>query len=270
MTRAVDIALLAAVTEIARAAGEAILAVYRGEFAVERKADRSPLTAADIAAHRLISAELARLTPDWPILSEESASIPWATRRAWRRYWLVDPLDGTREFVKRNGEFCVNVALIDDGRAVLGVIHGPVLDETAAAIVGAPPRIERAGHALALADRCAAQPPLPRVAGSRSHRDPRMTAALAALGDHALLAQGSALKFIRLASGEADLYLRLGPTSEWDTAAGQCIVEAAGGEVVDLDGRALVYNARDSLLNGDFIASGDARINWRARLGLAS
>lgn len=259
-------ALRGPVLALAREAGRAIMAVYRDAFEVTRKDDRSPLTAADLAAHRILVDGLRRLDPACPVLSEESPPDEVAGRRGWHRLWLVDPLDGTREFVKRNGEFTVNVALVEDGAPVLGVVHAPALDETASAVRGGALLVERDGRAVPQtaprADR------IPRVTASRSHGCLRSDAALARLGAHELLAAGSALKFIRVATGEADVYLRLGPTSEWDTAAGQCLVEAAGGRVLALDGRPFRYNQRDTLLNGDFVAARDPAVDWIGRFGL--
>jgi 3'(2'), 5'-bisphosphate nucleotidase len=241
------------------------MAVYASDFAVERKDDRSPLTEADLAAHRIIVAGLARLTPEWPVLSEEGAGIPWAERSRWTRYWLVDPLDGTREFVKRNGEFTVNIALIDDGAPVLGVVHAPVRGDLVHAVHGGAALSETAAGVVTLraASGDAARP---RVAGSRSHGDPRLSSFLARLGDYDYMALGSSLKFCLVAAGEADVYLRYGATSEWDTAAGQCIVEAAGGAVVDLAGRRLVYNRKDSLINPDFLVHAGAWVRWQRLL----
>lgn len=258
--------LLGEVVALARAAGEAILDVYAGEFAVERKDDRSPLTEADLRAHRLIVAGLARLTPDVPIISEESPVPPLATRRGWEWLWLVDPLDGTREFVDRSGEFTVNIALIHRHEAVLGVLHVPVrgIDYYACAGHGAF-RQERDG----LAHRIAVRPTLadpPRVVASRSHRGSALDPFFARLGAHELCAAGSALKFGLLAEGAADLYPRVGTTCEWDTAAGQAIVEAAGGQVIDRSGRRLAYNAHDDLRNPDYVCFADASRPWHALL----
>ncbi|GAP65307.1 MAG TPA: 3'(2'),5'-bisphosphate nucleotidase CysQ [Mizugakiibacter sp.] len=251
---------------LARQAATAILKVYATSFGVEHKDDASPLTAADMAAHRILVDGLRALTPDIPVLSEESAAVPWSERRAWPRHWLVDPLDGTREFIKRNGEFTVNIALIEDHRAVLGIVLAPVSGELYSATTGGGAFRERAPGALPepLAVRAPARPLV--VAGSRSHGNPQQAALLAALGEHVLLPMGSSLKFCLIARGDADLYLRLGPTSEWDTAAAQCVLEEAGGAVLDLDGRALTYNAKESLLNPDFLAVGDPRVDWIARL----
>ncbi|MBJ6981294.1 3'(2'),5'-bisphosphate nucleotidase CysQ [Luteimonas sp. MC1572] len=252
----------AGVLAVARDAAAAIMAVYAGEFAVEHKADASPLTAADMAAHRCIVAGLAALTPDIPVLSEESAQVPPATRHGWRTFWLVDPLDGTREFIKRNGEFTVNIALVDDGVPVFGVIQAPV---TGVLWHGTPGvgawRCDADGE-RAIQTRRPATMPL-TVAASRSHLDTRTAALMARIGEHATIGLGSSLKFCLLAEGGMDAYPRFGPTSEWDTAAGQAILEAAGGCVLDPRGRPFRYNQRDTLLNGDFIALGDPQLPWR-------
>ncbi len=258
---------------IARTAGRAILEVYDGDFAVERKQDNSPLTAADLAAHRAIVSGLQLLTPRIPVLSEESAEqAAWSVRRQWARYWLVDPLDGTREFVKRNGEFTVNIALIHEHRPVLGVVYAPVLDEMfygwqgghAFASTTAQSGLPQSGK-VELRTRARATPLL--VAGSRSHADPRTLAALGKLGAHELKPLGSSLKFCRAAQGQADLYIRYGLTSEWDTAAGQCVLEQAGGGVTDMSGAPLRYNTKESLLNPDFLAFGDNSVGWAALIG---
>jgi 3'(2'), 5'-bisphosphate nucleotidase len=248
---------------LAEAAGRAIMAVYAEDFAVERKDDRSPLTEADLASHRLLVAGLEALTPDIPVLSEESAALDPTVRRAWPRLWLVDPLDGTREFVKKNGEFCVCIALVDDGAPVLGLVHAPVTGVTWSAMAGVGAwRRESGGDDVPLAAMPVTTLAL-RVAASRSHLDPRTAAVLERLPGAERVAMGSALKFGLLAEGALDVYPRFGPTSEWDTAAGQCLVEAVGGAVLGLDGRPLRYNQRDTLLNGDFIALRDPALPWR-------
>ena len=231
--------------------------VYADDFAVEHKDDASPVTAADLAAHHCIVDGLRALTPAVPVLSEESAhAIGLQQRRGWSRLWLVDPLDGTREFVKRNGEFSVNIALIEDGVAVFGLIQQPVTGVLWWAQAGEGAwRIDGDGLRR-LQTRTPASAPL-RVAASRSHRDARTQALLDRLAGAQTVAQGSSLKFCRLAEGDIDLYPRFGPTSEWDTAAGQVLVEQAGGVVLDARGRPLRYNQRDTLLNGDFVAAGD-------------
>ena len=255
------------VIAIARDAAAAILDIYDSEFAVQHKDDNSPLTAADMAAHHCIIDGLALLTPDIPVLSEESAhEVSAAQRRPWSRLWVVDPLDGTREFVKRNGEFTVNIALVEQGVAVFGVVQAPVTGDLwhGGAGLGA---FRRDGDTdVALHARNPALPPL-RVAASRSHRDGRSEAfigrMLHSFGEVEPLRLGSSLKFCRLAEGGMDVYPRFGPTSEWDTAAGQCVLEGAGGCVLDAEGRPLRYNQRDTILNGDFIALGDPGLPWQ-------
>ncbi|HMA10506.1 MAG TPA: 3'(2'),5'-bisphosphate nucleotidase CysQ, partial [Steroidobacteraceae bacterium] len=205
-----------------------------------------------------IFAALSALAPRLPVLSEESSEIPFAERGGWDRYWLVDPLDGTKEFISRNGEFTVNIALIEDHRPVLGVVHIPVSDTTYSGIPGRGAWREANDRGrLPIGVRRVVRPPL-RVVGSRSHGNPLLATALAALGPHELRPAGSSIKLCMVAEGSADLYPRLGPTSEWDIAAGQAVVEAAGGQVVRLqDGSSLRYNTGESLLNPDFLAYGD-------------
>lgn len=257
--------LLPGVIDVARAAGQAILEVYgRADHGVETKADQSPLTAADRAANAVIAAGLARLAPDIPLWSEESADVAWDSRRQWPTFWLVDPLDGTREFIKRNGEFTVNIALIQGHAPVLGVVHAPVLGRDYYGLAGGGAfRSDAGGPGQPIRVRSPALPPL-RVAGSRSHRDPSLEGILARLGAHTLVSMGSSLKFCLVAEGAADFYPRLGPTSEWDTAAAQAVVEAAGGAVVDLQGQPLRYNTRPEILNPFFIARGDPARDWLA------
>ncbi|HUO80541.1 MAG TPA: 3'(2'),5'-bisphosphate nucleotidase CysQ [Steroidobacteraceae bacterium] len=258
--------LLTDVVALAREAGAAILEVYAGEFDVRRKGDDSPLTVADLRAHRIISAGLGRLTPDVPVISEEAPAPPLAERGRWEWLWLVDPLDGTREFVERSGEFTVNIALIHRHAAVLGVLHVPLsgVDYYAAAGSGAF-RQGRDGVAVRIAARARIAGP-PRVVASRSHRGSRLDGFFAALGPHEFRPLGSAAKFGLIADGSADLYPRVGPTSEWDTAAGQAIAEVAGARVVGRDGEPLRYNARDSLINPDFVCYADGSRPWHEYL----
>jgi 3'(2'), 5'-bisphosphate nucleotidase len=256
--------LLAAVCDIARTAGHAILDVYGRDFAVARKSDDSPLTEADRVAHGIITRSLAKLDGDIPVLSEESAPEDHATRRSWSRYWLVDPLDGTKEFVKRNGEFTVNIALVDDHRAVLGAVYAPVIDRSylGAIDLGAW-REDAGGGPQAIAVEKTARSPL-RVVGSRSHPSPELAEYLAGLGPYEVRDMGSSLKICLVAEGAADIYPRLGPTSEWDTAAAQAILESAGGRMIDTGGRPLRYNSKDDLLNPHFLAFGDGQRDWLA------
>jgi 3'(2'), 5'-bisphosphate nucleotidase len=259
--------LLRQVAVIARAAGEAILSVYREDFEVMHKSDSSPVTAADLAAQRVIVAALAELEPVLPIVSEEAHAAAWSERQAWGRYWLVDPLDGTREFVKRNGEFSVNIALIDHHRPVLGVVLAPVSGELYAAAEGQGAWLQMQADEpwLGIVTRDLAKPPM--VAGSRSYGSRGLPLLQALLGDDFQSRPlGSSLKFCLIARGEADVYLRRGPTSEWDTGAAQCVLEEAGGAVLDLQGVPLRYNRGESLLNPEFIAVGDRNIDWAGRL----
>jgi 3'(2'), 5'-bisphosphate nucleotidase len=258
--------LLEPVTRLARAAGEKILAIYNSEFAIEQKEDRSPLTAADLASHHAIVAGLKELTPGLPVLSEESASLPYAQRSLWQRYWLVDPLDGTKEFIKRNGEFTVNIALIDGGVPVLGVVHVPVSGVSYVACRGRGAFKQETGREpRQIRVRKLPHGPV-MVVGSRSHRGDSLNRFLENLGEHDMVGMGSSLKLCLVAEGTADIYPRLGPTSEWDTAAAQCVVEQAGGHVTDTDMQPLRYNTKDSLLNPYFLVFGDDSRDWSGYL----
>jgi 3'(2'), 5'-bisphosphate nucleotidase len=254
------------VVALAREAGRAILGVYSSAFTVQDKDDSSPLTEADLRAQEILASGLRRLLPEVPLLSEEAETIPWATRARWDWLWIVDPLDGTREFVQRNGEFTVNVALVHGHRPVLGVVHAPVLQTDYFGCEGYGALKCHEGEA-ARPIRVAARAASPaRVVGSRSHRGSSLDGFLERLGPHELVAVGSSLKFCMIAEGAADVYPRLGPTCEWDTAAGQCVLEQAGGHVVGLDGRPLSYNARPELLNPHFLAYADDQVDWQAML----
>ena len=254
------------VRQLAKQAGEKILEVYGTEFSVEDKDDKSPLTAADMASHNTIVAGLKTLTPDIPVLSEEDAKIPFEKRARWQTYWLIDPLDGTKEFIKRNGEFTVNIALIRDGEPVLGVVYVPVTGVTYAACEGQgaikeiPGEGEQAIHVRKLSDGPIA------VVGSRSHQGDSLKAFLEKLGDHEIVSMGSSLKICLVAEGAADVYPRLGLTSEWDTAAAHCVVVQAGGKLTDLEMQPLRYNTKDSLLNPFFFVFGDDSRDWSAYL----
>ena len=259
-------AWLPAVIEIAVAAGRDILRVYQADFDVTLKRDRSPLTEADLAAQRTIGAGLAALTPEIRMLGEESGPAAFEQRRGWHTLWLVDPLDGTREFVKRNGEFTVNIALVHAGESVLGVVYAPVTGIAYAAARGSGAfRTSPDGKRIAL-HVAAVTPGKVRVLASRSHGDAVLDRMLERLGPTERISIGSALKFGLLAEGIADLYVRRGSTCEWDTAAGHAVVIEAGGAVVDFTGRPLRYNERDTLINPSFIAYADAAQNWVARL----
>ena len=252
---------------IARRAGDEILRIYRTDFDVSAKGDDSPLTLADLNAHRCIVEALSKLTPDVPILSEESDPAAFAVRQRWQRYWLVDPLDGTREFVGRNGEFTVNIALIERHSAVLGVVGVPARDVIYAGDVAARrATLHTAAGLTRLRTRPMRRDATLVVVASRSHGGERLETFVAGLRNTFAGVKrtpvGSSLKLCIVAEGKADLYPRLGPTSEWDIAAAQAVLEAAGGAVRTFDGAPLVYNTKDSLLNPAFYAVGDPAFPW--------
>ena len=260
-------------TDLARKAGAEILGVYRDEdFGIETKDDSSPLTRADLAAHRVIVDGLAEAAPDVPVLSEESANVSWEERKSWDRYFLVDPLDGTKEFISRNGEFTVNIAYVEHGVPVAGVVYVPVKNV-----------LYRADQADGLATvtrddrelpirirRIREDEPLVIVA-SRRHGGDALENCLAVLDEYFPAVEttnmGSSLKLCLIAEGKADLYPRLAPTSEWDTAAAQAIVEAAGGRVVDIELNTLRYNSKADLLNPYFYVLADTQFDWLSVLG---
>ncbi|MFZ2447651.1 MAG: 3'(2'),5'-bisphosphate nucleotidase CysQ [Syntrophobacteraceae bacterium] len=251
----IDIDFLA---QLARQAGGAVLEVYGTDFEVRRKEDWSPLTLADTRSHRIIADALRSRYPDIPVLSEEGKSVPFEQRRKWERFWLVDPLDGTKEFVKRNGEFTVNIALIEGATPVVGVIYIPVADRLFLGNVGEGCFEETSGGRRRI-EVAQARPTGPvRIVRSRSHPSPGLEKILSLIADHEIVNRGSSIKFCAVAGGEADFYPRFGPTWEWDTAAGQAIVTAAGGVMVDLSGKPFVYNKED-LLNGPFLVSSSMR-----------
>lgn len=261
--------LLPAVVELVRQAGAAILPYWRTGVAVDAKADASPVTAADMAAHHILNDGLLALDPSIPVLSEEAADISLSERARWTRWWLVDPLDGTKEFIADSEEFTVNVALIEHGQVVFGVVGIPANGRCyyGGAGLGAW-RAEAAGAEQPIGVRLAPEEAFTLVA-SRRHSSPAQERLLAGLserfGDLQLVSVGSSLKFCQLAEGSADCYPRLAPTSQWDTAAAQGVLEGAGGEVLTLHGEALDYQARESLLNPHFLAL-PAAAEWRAEL----
>lgn len=241
----------------ARAAGAAILDVYRSDFTVRHKDDLSPVTLADEVAEKLIVAALSEGAPDIPIIAEEAMAAPGAGGAAPERFWLVDPLDGTREFISRNGEFTVNIGLVERHLPVLGVVHLPVAGTTYAACGrGTATRQEGEAATVPIAAR---RPPASGavVIHSRSHGDGRVNAYLASIPGAISRVMGSAAKFCVLAEGGADFYPRYGTTMEWDTAAGQAVLEAAGGSVVTLEGAPLTYG-KPLYKNPAFIARGAA------------
>ena len=259
------------VVRLAHRAGEAILPYWRVGVTVTEKADQSPVTAADLAAHQVIVDGLTALAPDIPILSEEDADIALAVRQGWQRWWLVDPLDGTKEFINGSEEFTVNIALIEAGRVVFGVVTVPTTGRAYCGGAGLGAwRSDRGGEPQPIQVRQAPEAGQPfTVVASRRHSSPqqeRLLAGLsAAVGELELASVGSSLKFCLLAEGAADCYPRLAPTSQWDTAAAQGVLEGAGGEVLQVDGKAFAYPARETLLNPFFLALPKG-VEWRERL----
>lgn len=249
------------VVAISQRAGEAILRVYETDFDVDHKDDESPLTKADLASHGVITQGLTELDSSLPMISEESGLPAFTERSSWNRYWLIDPLDGTKEFVKRNGEFTVNVALIENHRPILGVVYVPVTGTVYVGCEGWGAERRNADGTDKLAVSIESRSPV-RVVGSRSHRGDSLNAYLEQIGEFELHPIGSSLKFCKVAEGAADIYPRLGPTSEWDTAAAQAVVEQAGGQVLELDGKALSYNAKEDILNPHFLVIGPHDHDW--------
>jgi len=254
---------LSEIITLAKAAGKAIMAVYsKKDFGITYKTDNSPLTQADTSAHDVILAGLKTVAPNLPVLSEESKTISYEDRRLWSIYWLVDPLDGTKEFIKRNGEFTVNIALIEKGEPVMGVVHAPALGLTYFAERGKgafKQEGEKKPVKITVSDYRNSKF---TVAISRSHADEALDHFLQKIDDYERVRVGSSLKLCLVAEGTAHLYPRFGPTTEWDTAAAHCVVTEAGGTVTDLSGNPLKYNKPD-LLNPDFIVSGKPSYPWK-------
>ncbi|WP_461519624.1 3'(2'),5'-bisphosphate nucleotidase CysQ [Porticoccus sp.] len=273
--RQVDFGLLKQVMLLAESAGKVIMSFYADieDLKVDTKVDQSPVTAADLAANRLLVSQLPTLLRV-PVLSEESTVPPYEVRSAWHRYWLVDPLDGTREFLSGNGEFTVNVALIEDGCPVLGVVYVPTTGTGYAGLSGKGAYQYTGGrynaiHVRTMVERQAEGLPLVVVASRRQGggQVAQLQSQLSPqFGDVVVRQVGSSLKLCLIAEGAADLYPHFWPTSEWDTAAGQAVVEAAGGEVVAMNRQPLAYNTRESLLNPYFYSMGDKGCGWDAIL----
>lgn len=257
--------LLEDVCEISRRAGEKIMEIYQGdECDVKYKKDKSPVTDADLASDKLIAQGLHKLTPDWPVLSEESSDMfPFAQRSRWPVYWLVDPLDGTKGFIKRNGHFTVNIALVVNHKVRLGVIYMPYNRKLyyAASGFGAYRRID--AEPTQTITVCQSLRKRPIVVVSRAHINVPTRQLLEKIGEHELVRADSSLKCCLVADGSADLYLRVGPTCEWDTAAGQCIVEEAGGYLTDTGSVPIEYNRKDSLINPPFVVHTPSSPAWK-------
>ena len=256
--------LIENIVAISHQAGDKIMEIYQNDFAIYEKSDKSPLTEADLAAHNCIVEGLSKVSAH-PILSEESANISWQERNTWDTYWLVDPLDGTKEFIKKNGEFTVNIALIKDGVPIFGVVYAPVLEQTYVGVLGQGAFKITAGVKADISPKAWTKGETWKIVGSRSHQSPEIQALLDSLeGETELVAMGSSLKLCLVAEGAAHLYPRLGPTCEWDTGAAQAVVEAAGGKVTIIedaidalkaDAAPLRYNQKDSVLNPYFLVS---------------
>jgi 3'(2'), 5'-bisphosphate nucleotidase len=255
--------LLLSAVGLAKKAGQQIMCVYDSDFRVSTKEDDSPLTAADLASHHCLVEGLEAIEGrTYPVISEESEPLSAEVRQRFETFWLIDPLDGTREFIKRNGEFTVNIALVHQNQPVLGVVYAPAKSLCYFAAEGSGAyrqNAEDTPERIRVTARAAARL---RVVGSRSHQTEEMATYLNRLGEHALVAIGSSLKLCLVADGSADLYPRIGLTSEWDTAAAHAVVREAGGEVTDLQGRSLTYNTKPSLLNPYFLVFGDKSRRW--------
>lgn len=248
--------------QLAIQAGAEILKYYRDpNLSIHQKMDNSPLTAADIAAHQVIQQGLQAAFPNIPILSEEGVQIPYKTRQQWQTYWLIDPLDGTREFLKGNGEFTVNIALIQQNIPIVGVIYAPVPQQLYWATANSL-AYQQLHHEFKILHVKPATLDCLRLAISRSHHQPGISLFTATLKNCEIVHMGSSLKTCLVAAGEADLYPCFGPTAEWDTAAAQCILTAAGGKIIDVSGKELRYNTGISLLNPWFLAIGDLTTDW--------
>ena len=256
-------ALRESAVAIAKIAGETILDLYTPDIAVTQKDNNTPLTDADLAANRYIVDQLDRIDPNIPVCTEETCEEQSEKRKSWGTYWLVDPLDGTREFLNQNGEFSVNIALIHNGKPVLGVVHAPALDITYWATRG-DGAWKQAGEndARKISVRDATDGRITVAIGWAKQLSPELQRFLHNLGEHSQLRMGGALKSCLVAEGRADVYPCFGPTGEWDTAAAQCIVEEAGGKMVDMQLNSLSYNTRDSLINPDFFVHGKSNQYW--------
>ena len=255
--------LLNDVVSLAKQAGKQVLKIYQSNFTVEYKTDKSPITVADLASHACICQGLSQLIPDLPIISEESVAASFQKRRCWEKYWLIDPLDGTKEFLEKNGEFTINIALIEQHKPSLGVVFVPSANICyfARKGQGAYKQIGQAQPKVILSRVWEEGQPITAVI-SRRHGMEELKNFLTQFSRLNLLHCGSALKFCWVAEGLADMYPRFSPTFEWDTAAGQCILNEAGGMVIDNTGQELQYNRSSSLQITDFLAIADRRHHW--------
>lgn len=250
------------INQVARASGHIIREYFQSSYNIDIKDDKSPVTTADLAANDHIEQQLDTLTPDIPRISEESDNTSYEVRRHWETFWLIDPLDGTREFIKNRPDFTVNIALIHQNRPILGSIYLPMSDQLYYATEGSSAYRCDQADAPILITVTANTHPTPRICGSRAHHNKLMQTFLDNVGEHELIARGSSIKSCLVADGSADIYPRFGPTWEWDTAAAQCIIEQSGGHLTTLDMNALSYN-KESLLNPSFLAFGNKNTDWK-------
>jgi 3'(2'), 5'-bisphosphate nucleotidase len=253
--------LLSEIRSLAERAGVEAMRFYNNRNTVTFKQDSSPLTDADRASHELIVHALPRLLPGVPVISEESKDVILAPTT--ERFWLVDPLDGTKEFLKGTGEFTVNIALIERGRPILGVVHAPAIGLSYYAELAQGAFRQNRGESPVLSKSQDYNSVRPRIVASKDHAGPLVQAMLSRLPNSELKSMGSSLKFCLVASGDADIYLRDVPTMEWDTAAAQCVVEAAGARLLTLEGQPLHYG-KPGLKNPSLITIGDPRLNWQS------
>ena len=257
--------VLPEIVKIAAAAGEKILAVRNTSYTVSTKGDKTPVTEADMAAHEVIRDGIAAVS-DLPMLSEEAADIPHETRSAWSEYWAIDPLDGTRDFIEGSDDFAVNIGLVLDHAPVLGVVHAPASGESYfARRLGGAYKTTGDGKPVRL-QASQTNGGRPAVVISAQHSGKTTLRFLEKLGSHTLIKRGSIIKTCMVAEGSADVYMRFGPTSEWDTVAGQCILEEAGGRMIDMHDRPLRYNHSESLLNPPFVAAAPSAPDWQTIL----
>ena len=252
-----DQTLIENLIRISKNAGEAIMGVYESDFSINIKTDQSPLTKADLLSNKIICQSLKEITPEIPILSEESSDIPYQERMEWKQYWLIDPLDGTKEFIKKNGEFTTNIALIREGRPVFGIIHVPVTNHTywGSMEFGA---FELSGDSSEDIKKIVVSNTNDsklRIVTSRSHPSGDLKSLLDRIENYKLVTTGSSLKFCLIAKGEADIYPRLGLTCEWDIAAGEIIAKSAGADVVSTKNKVIEYNSKEDYLNPFFLVS---------------
>lgn len=252
-------------------AGKVILNYYDfDKFKVTTKDDNSPLTSADIASHEIINKSLKLFYPNIPIVSEEQKNLPFGTRKTWETFWLIDPIDGTKEFIDKNDEFTVNIALVHKGKAIFGMIYAPALDvlyygfDDSAYKINDFSKAENIFNEIRIIKARKFSENNVVIAVSRRHSKEKFQKLKESIFPNATtIPKGSSLKMCLIAEGLADIYIRLGPTSEWDTAAGQAILNGAGGEIFDIHSNILRYNTKESLLNPEFYAIGDMQVNWK-------